>query len=81
MAGGGRADEAPPWTPSAQTSRAPWHGLQVYRGRVLHNMKEKLCDVVADGDVLVLLPRRSVPPRPPPPEPTKVREIESGLAG
>ncbi len=48
---------------------------------MLHNMKEKLCHVVADGDVLVLLPRRSVPPRPPPPEPTKVREIESGLAG
>ena len=61
-----------PWTagvlmPSHPRSLRSARGLQVYRGRVLHNTSAKLGDVVADGDVLVLLPRRSVAPRPPPP--------------
>lgn len=59
--------------PSHPRSLRSARGLQVYRGRVLHNTSAKLGDVVADGDVLVLLPRRSVAPRPPPPELCRVR--------
>ncbi|PRW58516.1 Ubiquitin carboxyl-terminal hydrolase [Chlorella sorokiniana] len=54
----------------------------VYRGRVLHDPAVKLCDVVTDGGVLVLLPRRSVAPCPPPPEPTRgptLREINAAI--
>ena len=46
----------------------------MYRGRVLRDSSAKLCDLCADGGVLVVLPGRQAAPRPSPPaQPPRVR--------